>query len=92
MASEVLTRREGISERASAVAKDFQDVSTATRRMATDSVDALRQTANDLVDEGRTRARDVGEAVQAKVQEQPVKSMLIAAGVGFLVGVLFGRR
>ena len=90
MVTEVLTKREAISERASAIAKDFKDVSTATKRVAADSVDALRQTANDFLDEGRTTVRKVGESVQGKVQEQPVKSMLIAAGVGFLVGVLFG--
>ena len=92
MATEVLTKREAISERASAIAKDFKDVSTATKRVAADSVDAFRQTANDFLDEGRTKVRKVGESVQGKVQEQPVTSMLIAAGVGFLVGVLFARR
>jgi ElaB/YqjD/DUF883 family membrane-anchored ribosome-binding protein len=92
MATEVLTKREAISSRASAIARDFQDVSTATKRMASDSVDALRKTANDFLAEGRTKARKVGEGVQAKVQEQPVKSMLIAAGVGFLVGMFLARR
>jgi ElaB/YqjD/DUF883 family membrane-anchored ribosome-binding protein len=92
MATDVLTKREAISERASAIAKDFQDVRSATKQMATDSVDVLRHTANDLFDEGRTKAREVGQSVQSKVQEKPVKSVLIAAAVGFLLGVFWVRR
>jgi ElaB/YqjD/DUF883 family membrane-anchored ribosome-binding protein len=86
------TKREAISERASAIAKDFQDVRSATKQMATDSVDALRRTATDLLDEGRTKAREAGQTVQGKVKEQPAKSVLIAAAIGFLLGVFWVRR
>lgn len=92
MATDVLTKREAISERASAIAKDFQEVRSATKQMAADSVEALRSTANDLVDEGRAKAREVGRSVQSKVQEKPVKSVFIAAAVGFLLGVIWMRR
>jgi ElaB/YqjD/DUF883 family membrane-anchored ribosome-binding protein len=92
MGSEVLTKREAISERASAIAKDFQDVRSATKQMATDSVDALRRTATDLLDEGRTKAREAGQTVQGKVKEQPATSVLIAAAIGFLLGVFWVRR
>ena len=92
METEVQTKREVISERASGVAKDFQEISSATKHMATDSVDALRKTANEFLNEGRTKAREVGMSVQTKVQEKPGKSMLIAAAVGFLLGVLWMRR
>jgi ElaB/YqjD/DUF883 family membrane-anchored ribosome-binding protein len=92
MGSDVLTKREAISERASAIAKDFQDVRSATKQIANDSVDALRQTASDLLDEGRTQAQVVGKSIQSKVQEKPVKAVLIAAAVGFLAGVFCVRR
>jgi ElaB/YqjD/DUF883 family membrane-anchored ribosome-binding protein len=92
MSTDVQAKRKAISERATAIAKDFQEVRSATKQMATDSVDALRRTASDLVDEGRTKAREVGQSVQSKVQETPVKSVLIAAAVGFLLGVFWIRR
>jgi ElaB/YqjD/DUF883 family membrane-anchored ribosome-binding protein len=92
MSTDVKATREAISERASAIAKDFQDVRSATTQMATDSVDALRCTANDLLGEGRAKARELGQNVQSKVQEKPVKSVLIAAAVGFLLGVFWKRR
>ena len=92
MATEVHTNREAISERASAIAKDFHEVSAATKRMAADSVGALRQTANDVIDDGRTKAREMGQNVQAKVEEKPVKSVFVAAALGFLLGVFWMRR
>jgi ElaB/YqjD/DUF883 family membrane-anchored ribosome-binding protein len=92
MSTDVLTKREAISERASAIAKDFQEVRSATKQMATDSVDVLRHTANDLLEEGRAKAHEVGESIQSKVQEKPMKSVFIAAAVGFLLGVIWMRR
>ena len=60
--------------------------------MASNGVDALRETANKYLDEGRTRVRELGETVQSRVQEQPMKSILIATAVGFLLGILWRRR
>jgi ElaB/YqjD/DUF883 family membrane-anchored ribosome-binding protein len=92
MGTEVPTKREMISERVSEIAKDFQEVSSATKRMAADSMDALRQTATQFLGEGRMKVREVGKSVQSKVQGKPGKSMIIAAAVGFLVGILWMRR
>jgi ElaB/YqjD/DUF883 family membrane-anchored ribosome-binding protein len=92
MGTEVQTKREVISERASGIAQDFHEVSSATKRMASDSVEALRKTANEFLNEGRTKAREAGKSVQTQVQEKPGKSMLIAAAVGFLLGVVWMRR
>ena len=42
---------------------------------------------------GRRRTmRKAAETVEDFVREQPVKSLLIAAGVGFLAGLLVIRR
>jgi ElaB/YqjD/DUF883 family membrane-anchored ribosome-binding protein len=92
MSTEVRAKRAAISDRASTIAKDFEEVRSATKKVAADSVDALRRTANELLDEGRTKAREVGQNVQSKVQQKPVKSVLIAAAVGFLLGVFWMRR
>jgi ElaB/YqjD/DUF883 family membrane-anchored ribosome-binding protein len=92
MSTDILSKRETISERASAISKDFQDVRTATKQMATDSVDALRRTANDFVEEGRSKAREVVARAQNKVQKKPVASVLVAAAIGFLLGVFWRRR
>jgi ElaB/YqjD/DUF883 family membrane-anchored ribosome-binding protein len=86
------TKRDAIVRRAATVAQDFREMGDAARQIADDSVGALRETASDLFDEGRDRARNVSHIVQKKVQDRPMKSLLVAAGFGFLVGLIFWRR
>jgi ElaB/YqjD/DUF883 family membrane-anchored ribosome-binding protein len=92
-----------LSERAAIVADDLREVGAAAKRTAVDGAEAVRDTAqevyekgrakaNEVLDEGRARAREMGHGVQLMVQEQPVKSLLVAAGVGFLLGALWMRR
>jgi ElaB/YqjD/DUF883 family membrane-anchored ribosome-binding protein len=92
MANTTRAKRDEVAEQASTIAKDLQEVGTATRQMASDSVEALRETANQYLDQGRTRVREMSDTMQTRIQEQPVKSLLIATAVGFLLGVLWVRR
>ena len=92
MGTIVKAEREASSERISHVAKDLQDVDSAAKRVAADSFGALRQTAHDLIDKGRTKTREVSGGVQNKFQEQPVKSVLLAGAIGFLLGIVWVRR
>jgi ElaB/YqjD/DUF883 family membrane-anchored ribosome-binding protein len=92
MASSVRSKQEDLAEKASSMGKDLQEMSAATRRMANESVEALRDTANQYLDEGKIRVREFSETLQSRVQDQPVKSILVATAVGFLLGVLWGRR
>lgn len=80
------------TDHAANLVKDFHEVGDAAKRIATDGVEALRGTANDYLDRGRSGARRVSERVQGKVQDEPVKALLIAAGLGFLLGALWIRR
>jgi ElaB/YqjD/DUF883 family membrane-anchored ribosome-binding protein len=84
--------RDTFAESASTLGQDIREVRDAAKRVATDSMGAMRETAHQFVDDGRSRVRALGDDVQAKVQAQPIKSLLIAAGVGALIGALFLRR
>lgn len=53
-----------------------------------EAYDRLRQTA----DQTRTRVRDTASAAVHQVEERPLTSVLIAFGVGMLLGILFDRR
>jgi ElaB/YqjD/DUF883 family membrane-anchored ribosome-binding protein len=92
MANSVQTKREDITDQASTIAKDLKDVGAATKRIASDSVEAIRDTANDYLDQGKTKVRELGGTVQNKVQDQPLTAVLIAAAVGFLLGAVWVRR
>jgi ElaB/YqjD/DUF883 family membrane-anchored ribosome-binding protein len=92
MATRQTPKGNGIARQASVISKDLQDIGDATKKMATEGVHVLRQTAGEYVDRGRTRVREFEESIESRVKERPVKSLLVAAGIGFLMGAFFSRR
>jgi ElaB/YqjD/DUF883 family membrane-anchored ribosome-binding protein len=92
MATNLQTERKSFSDQTAKIGEDVREISAATKQLAADSVDAVQQTAGQLIDEGRSRALGAIENAQGKVKEKPVKSVLIAAAVGFLFGVFWRRR
>jgi ElaB/YqjD/DUF883 family membrane-anchored ribosome-binding protein len=57
-----------------------------------EKIDHLSGSARDMVTRGRERAQIWGEDVGHYVQDQPVKSLLIAAGIGLCLGAFLTRR
>jgi ElaB/YqjD/DUF883 family membrane-anchored ribosome-binding protein len=51
-----------------------------------------RNTVNDLSSAGRERALDAQRQAEEFVRTQPTTALGIAAGIGFLVGVITARR
>ena len=58
---------------------------------ASQSYEHLRDTASDYYQQGREKAQHWQEAVEDYVTERPIKSLLIAAGIGALLGVLWKK-
>lgn len=54
--------------------------------------EALRQSAREYLDRGKAKAIELEEGFEGIVQEHPIRSILIAAGVGALIGALICRR
>jgi ElaB/YqjD/DUF883 family membrane-anchored ribosome-binding protein len=92
MASTVQSKRDDIAMHASEIGKDFQDMGQAARQMAAERAEQLRETANEYLDQGKARVREFGETMQHQIQEQPMKTLLIAGAVGFVLGMLWNRR
>ena len=57
-----------------------------------DKIDTLSGSARDIYERGKERAQVWGEDLGHYVQNQPVKSMLIAAGIGLVLGAVLTRR
>jgi ElaB/YqjD/DUF883 family membrane-anchored ribosome-binding protein len=51
-----------------------------------------RERVRDVYDRGIERAHVARDRFEGYVKEKPVRSLLIAAGAGALLGFLFGRR
>lgn len=92
MSSTTKSTHDDLSKHASDIAKDIGDIGHSARQMATERAEQLRETANQYIDQGKLRAREFGETMQNQIQEQPIRSMLVAGAIGFVLGALWIRR
>lgn len=69
-----------------------QDATSEFSRTAQEGLSQARDSASHYLQEGRERALEVERAVEKRIRHQPLQSLLIASGIGFLLGVLFVRR
>jgi ElaB/YqjD/DUF883 family membrane-anchored ribosome-binding protein len=65
---------------------------TETSTSGRSGTEALRQSAREYMARGKEKAIELEEGFEGMVQEHPIRSILIAAGVGALIGVLVARR
>ena len=54
--------------------------------------EACRNVAADYYQRGRQKAQDAVEYTQGVVKERPLQAVMIAAGVGFLLGALWSWK
>lgn len=57
-----------------------------------ESLEATRELGQELWFEGREKAKGAVAQLEDYVSENPVRSVLWAAGAGAVIGMLFGRR
>lgn len=62
------------------------------REAARNAASQAREKASEYYSQGREKAAEYGQKVEDMVREQPIKSVLIAAGAGLLLGMLLRRR
>lgn len=63
---------------------------------AMDSIEAavpdLKSRVRQMVESGQTRVSEWKGGLEDGIREKPIQSILIAAGVGAVIGLLVGRR
>jgi ElaB/YqjD/DUF883 family membrane-anchored ribosome-binding protein len=73
---------------AAEIKQDLQHLGSACSHTARDSLSAVRGTAAQFYDRGRARAMALEQSVENQIRERPLQSTLLAAGCGFLAGML----
>jgi ElaB/YqjD/DUF883 family membrane-anchored ribosome-binding protein len=71
--------------------QNIRDMGNQVRDAAQEKFDQLRDQASEYYEQGRERAREWEQSLESYVQDQPLKSLLIAAGIGTLIGFLYRR-
>lgn len=84
--------REQAAQLSEAAKEKMQQVGQQARQLAEENFDQFRDSASEYFEQGKHRAMDMERDLEAKIREQPVKSLLVAAGCGLLLGVLLARR
>ena len=80
-----------LKEAAAQVGQNLRDLGSQVRDTATQQYEQLREQATDYYQQGRERAMEMEQSLEQYVQEKPIQSLLIAAGVGMLLGMLWKR-
>ena len=74
------------------VTDDLQELGSRAGEIAQEKIGQLKASAANLAEQGRERVQEMEQSLEEYVVENPLKSLLIAAGVGLLVGRLCLRR
>ena len=85
------TTSDRLGKQAVEVTKDLQEMGGIVRDAAQEKLGQVRENASEYYEQGRDKVHDVVCTFEQFVRQQPFKSVLIAAGVGWLLG-RFGRR
>ncbi len=80
------------SKQARTATRDHPKSGSTTRDTAQEKVEQLRAGAADCAREGRDKVQQAERSFAQYVREQPLKSILIAAGVGLVLGRFWLRR
>lgn len=85
-----------LKETAAHVVRDVKDRASeyieTGKEKAREYVESGRDKAREYVESGREKAREWEEGVEGYIQEKPVQALLIAAGVGLVLGLLWRRH
>ena|SRR5688572_22779351 len=80
-----------LRESAAQVGENIRNLGSQVRDQATQQYDHLRQQAGDYYEQGRQRAMEMEQSLEQYVQEKPIQALLMAAGAGLLLGILWKR-
>ena len=80
-----------IKDKASEVASNVRDTAAQLRDSATEQYQNAKDAASEYYQAGRDKAMQWEEQLETYVRQQPVKALLIAAGVGAIIGAIWKR-
>ncbi len=75
----------------SSARQEFSDAAHSARENVREMGSAVKAVAGEQVDHLVAEVDELKQALRAKVEERPIKSVLIAAGAGILLGLLLRR-
>src|SRR4029077_7242413 len=81
--------RAALSEATGEVLESLGTVRDSATAQARDGMETVHETAMAYVQQGKAHVHDAEAAVEKTIRNQPLTSVLIAAGAGFLIGAIW---
>ena len=81
-----------VRDTAEAAREQLHTMGHQATEMAHDAMDQARESASELYAQGRERVSGAASSVEQCIRDQPLRSLLVAAGIGCLLGALWVRR
>jgi ElaB/YqjD/DUF883 family membrane-anchored ribosome-binding protein len=82
---------QGLADQAQQVGQNLRDLGGQVRDQAREKYNELSDSAREYYDQGRQKAQEWEQGLESYIQEKPLQAVLIAAGVGVLLGLLWKR-
>jgi ElaB/YqjD/DUF883 family membrane-anchored ribosome-binding protein len=82
---------DAVQDKAQKATQNLRDLGNQVRDAATDKYNQFSEQAKDYYSQGKDAAQEFEQSLESYVQEKPIQALLIAAGVGLLLGVLWKR-
>ena len=79
-------------DKASEVANHVHDIGNRVRDAASETYGQVRDQAKGYIEQGKHVAQDWEKSLEDWVQAKPLQAVVISAGVGLLLGLLWKRR
>ncbi len=83
---------EEFRQKASTLKSDVQDLGRIGREIAEDSYENMKDQMKDMYQQRKQQAQSLEADLEKKIQASPLKSLLIAAGVGFVIGAIWKSK
>ena len=80
-----------LRDNAAQVGQQLRDMGGQVKDAAKEQYNNLRDKASDYYSQGKETVEQYTDTVEQYIQDQPIKAVLIAAGVGLVIGYLWKR-
>lgn len=79
-------------KKASDLGHDVKDLGGIGGKLAADTAHIAEERLSEYYEEGMKKAKHLEGKLETEIRENPIRSMMIAAGIGLVLGAIWRRR
>ena len=81
-----------LRDKAAEVKHNVQEIGSIARDAAQEKVHEVRDVASQYIQQGRDKTQELTHNIEDYIRREPLKAVMIAAGVGAVIGLVCLRR